>query len=54
MFFPSLSFSCDLAIERWRIEVVEAEVGDSVEAEVGDSVSPIRRRVDRGCIHCNL
>ena len=44
--FPSFPFACELAIERWRIEVVEAQVGDSV--------SPIRRRADRGCIHCNL
>ena len=46
VFFPSFPFSRELAIERWRIEVVEAQVGDSV--------SPIRRRDDRGCIHCNL
>ena len=46
VFFLSLPFPCELAIERWRIEVVEAQVGDSV--------YPIRRRVDRGCIHCNL
>ena len=44
--FPSLPFTCELAIERWRIEVVEAQVGDSV--------SPIRRCVDRGCHYCNL
>ena len=43
---PKVSFSCDIAIERWMIEVVEAQVDDSV--------SPIRRRVDRGCIHCNI
>ena len=30
MFFPSLPFTCELAIERWRIEVVEAQVEDSV------------------------
>ena len=41
-----LSFSCDLAIERWRIEVVEAQVEDSV--------SPVRRCADRGCHLCNL
>ena len=46
VFFPSLSFACELAIERWRIEVVKAQVGDSI--------SLIRRRADRGCIHCNL
>ena len=26
VFFPSLPFACELAIERWRIEVVEAQV----------------------------
>ena len=46
VFFPSLSFSCEIAIERWRIEVVEAQVGDSF--------SPICKCADRGCIHCNL
>ena len=46
VFFPSFYFSCEIAIERWRIEVVEAQVGDSV--------SLICRRADRGCIHCNL
>ena len=46
VFFPRFPFSCDLAIERWTIEVVEAQVEDSV--------SPIRRHADRGCIHCNL
>ena len=46
LFFPSLPFSCDISIERWRIEVVEAQVGESV--------SPIRRRADRGCNYCNL
>ena len=35
-----------LGIERWRIEVVEAQVGDSV--------SLIHRRANRGCIHCNI
>ena len=43
MLFPSLPFACELAIERWRIEVVEAQVGDSV--------SLVRRRVVRGCIY---
>ena len=42
VFFPSLPFSCELPIERWRIKVVEAQVGDSV--------SLIRRRAVRGCI----
>ena len=46
VFFPSFPFACELAIERWRIEVVEAQVGDSV--------SPVRRRSIRGCIYCNL
>ena len=46
VFFPSFSFACELTIKRWRIEVVEAQVGDSV--------SPIRRHADKGCIHCNL
>ena len=44
MFFPSLPFLCELAIERWSIEVVEAQVEDSV--------SPIRRSVDRVCHYC--
>ena len=43
---PKLAFACELAIERWRIEVVEAQVEDSV--------SPVRRRADRGCHLCNL
>ena len=43
VFFPSFPFASELAIERWRIEVVEAQVGDSV--------SPIRRRAVRGCIY---
>ena len=46
VFFPSLPFACELAIERWRIEVVEAQVGDSV--------STIHRHADRGCHYCNL
>ena len=46
LFFPGLPFACELAIERWRIEVVEAQVGDSV--------SPIRKCSNRGCIHCNI
>ena len=43
---PNISFSCELAIEIWRIEVVEVYV------EV--SVSPVRRRANRGCHLCNL
>ena len=43
MFFPNFPFACELAIERWKIEVVEAQVGDSV--------SLIRIRVVRGCIY---
>ena len=43
VFFPSLPIVSKLAIERWRIEVVEAQVGDSV--------SPIRRHAVRGCIY---
>ena len=46
VFFPSLPFSFEIAIERWRIEVVEAQVGDSI--------SPIHRSADRGCHYCNL
>ena len=45
VFFLRFPFSCELAIERWRIEVVEARVEDSV--------SLIRRRADRGCHYCN-
>ena len=30
MFFPSFPFACELDIERCRIEVVEAQVGDSI------------------------
>ena len=40
--FGALCVLPKLAIERWRIEVVEAQVGDSV--------SLVRRRADRGCI----
>ena len=43
---PKISFACDFAIERSRIEVVEAQVEDSV--------SPVCRRADRGCHLCNL
>ena len=42
VFFPRLYFACELAIERWRIKVVEARVGDSV--------SPVRKCAVRGCI----
>ena len=44
MFFPILPFICELAIERWRIEVVE----DQVE----DSVSPVRRSANRFSHYC--
>ena len=30
MFFPRFPFAYDISIERWRIEVVEAQVGDSI------------------------
>ena len=43
---PKISFSCDISIERCWIEVVEAQVEDSV--------SSIRRCADRGCHSCNL
>ena len=43
---PKLAFAYELAIERWRIEVVEAQVEDSV--------SLVRRHADRGCHSCNL
>ena len=43
VFFPSLPFASELAIVRWRIEVVEAQVGDSV--------SLVHRRAVRGCIY---
>ena len=44
LLFPRLPFPCDLAIERWTIEVVETQVEDLV--------SPIRRSVDRVCHYC--
>ena len=44
MFFPSFPLLCELAIERWRIEVVEAQVEDSV--------SLVRRSADRVCHYC--
>ena len=43
---PKLVVACELAIERWRIEVVEAQVEDSV--------SLVRRCADRDCHLCNL
>ena len=43
MFFPGLPFACELAIEKWRIEVVEAQVGDSVSLVHGCAV--------KGCIY---
>ena len=46
VFFPKFPFACEIDIKRWRIEVVEAPVGDSV--------SLIRRCADRGCHYCNL
>ena len=42
---PKLSFSCELAIEIWRIEVVEAQVEESV--------SLVRRCANIGCHLCN-
>ena len=44
MLFPILPFLCELAIERWRIEVVEAQVEDSV--------SPVPRSANRVCHYC--
>ena len=41
-----LSFSYELAIKRWRIEVVKAQVEDSV--------SSVYRHADRGCHLCNI
>ena len=43
VFFPRFPFAGELAIVRWRIDVVEAQVGDSV--------SLVRRRAVRGCIY---
>ena len=43
---PKLAFACELAIERWRIEVVEAQVEDLV--------SLVRRRANRGFHLCSL
>ena len=44
VFFPSLLLICELAIERWRVEVVEAQVDDSV--------SLVHRIVDTVCHNC--
>ena len=44
MFFPRFTFLCELAFERWRIEVVEAQVEDSV--------SPVRKSADIFCHYC--
>ena len=43
---PNLSFAYEIAIKRWRIEVVEAQVEDSV--------SPVHRHADRSFHLCNL
>ena len=40
MFLQIFPFLCELAIERWTIEMVE------------DSVSPIRRSANRVCHYC--
>ena len=44
MFFPNFPFLCEITIERWRIEVVEAQVEDSV--------SPVCKSVDKVCHYC--
>ena len=44
--FPSLPLSCEIAIDRWMIE--------GVEAQVEDSVSSVHRCAGRGCHFCNL
>ena len=44
MFFPSFPLLCEISIEIWRIEVVEAQVEDSV--------SPVRKSPDRVCHYC--
>ena len=44
MFFPLLPLLCEISIERWRIEVVEAQVEDSV--------SPVRRSADNVYHYC--
>ena len=43
---PNISLAYELAIEIWRVEVVDAQVEDYV--------SLVRRRDDRGCHLCNL
>ena len=43
---PKLALAYEIAIERWRIEVVEAQVEDPV--------SSVRRHADRGCHLYNL
>ena len=43
---PKLAFAYELAIERWRIEVVEAQVEDSV--------SLVGRHANKGCHLCNI
>ena len=44
MFFPRFPFLCELALERWRIEVVEAQVEDLV--------SLVRRSANTICYYC--
>ena len=44
MFFPSFPFLCELAIKRWVIEVVNAQVEDSV--------SLVHISADRVCHYC--
>ena len=41
---PKLDFVCEIAIERCRIEVMEAQVEDSVSA--------VRRSADKVCHYC--
>ena len=43
---PNISFYCEVSIERWMIEVVEAQVEDSV--------SLVCKCADKGCHSCNL
>ena len=44
MFFRSLPLLCELDVKRWRIEVVEAQVEDSVFS--------VRKSADRVCHYC--
>ena len=44
VFFPIFLFLCELAMERWRIEVVDAQVEDSG--------SLVCRSADRVCHYC--